>query len=109
MLTDRIQTTTTASTASIVNNGSASGTTGGAAYLQVFDVGSSGTVTVYVHESSTGAFAGEESTTCNFAAASSSETQRSSITSSMYQYVRCGWSITATTAQFAVALHGDGW
>ena len=49
---------------------------GGAGYAQIFTVGSSGTLTLTMETSSTGAFAGEEATTATFLAASSSEAQR---------------------------------
>jgi len=86
-----------------INNGSASATTGGAAYLQVFSVGA-GTLTVTVQTSSTGAFGGEQATTATFTAASTSGTQRVAITSQIYQYARAAWVSTVSTASFALAL-----
>ena len=85
-----------------VNFNSASGTTGGAAYLQVFSV-AGGTLTTRIETSSTGAFAGEEATTAQFASASTSGTQRVNITSQFYQYARVSWIGPASS--FAIALN----
>ena len=111
MLTSGIATGATATTAGpIVDMKSTSATTGGAAYAQITHVGSTGPVTLIVQQSSTGAFALEETTLCTFTAASSAEAQRIAFTSQAFQYVRYKISaITATTASYAVALHGDSW
>ena len=106
MLTAGIQTVAGASTAqgSAVSNGTASGTTGGAAYLQVFPFTTGGTLTVSIRDSSTGAFAGEQTTTCTFAAASSSETQRVAITSQIKAYAQASWVGATSTSYFALCL-----
>lgn len=106
MLTAGIYTTGVASTGdgTSVNLVSASGTTGGAGYLHVFSV-TGGTLTVHIETSSTGAFGGEEATTCTFTAASSSEAQRVAITSQYYQYARVSWVGATSTASFACAIN----
>lgn len=88
-----------------VDNGSASGTTGGAAYLQVITINStSGTLTVKVETSATGAFAGEEATTATFAVASTAGTERVAITSQITEYARASWIDAGSTCEIAVAL-----
>jgi len=109
LLSEGLQAVGVASTGdgTAINNASASATTGGAAYLQVMSI-VGGILTVHVEQSSTGAFALEEATTCTFAAASSSETQRIAITSQIEQYARVSWAATpastASTASFVMAL-----
>lgn len=109
MLTAGIYTVAASSTgdyASSVNNGSASATTGGAAYLQIMSITSTaGTLTVHIEQSATGAFAGEETTTCTFAAASTTGTQRIALTSQIAAYGRVSWANAgAATCSFACAL-----
>jgi len=108
LLTDGIYTTGIASTGdgTALNCLSASATTGGTAYLQAFSV-VGGTLTVHIEDSATGAFGGEETTTCTFAAASSSEAQHIRLTSQIQQYARVSWIGATSTASFAVALHRD--
>jgi len=105
MLTAGKQTVAAGSTAqgTSVDNNSDSGTTGGAAYLQVFSV-IGGTLTVSVRQSSTGAFAGEQTTTATFAAASTNITQRVAVTSQIYRYAQASWVGATSTSQFALAL-----
>ena len=105
LLTTGKQTIVASGQGSSVNNGSASATTGGAAYLQIFSVSTGGTLTVSVQDSNTGAFAGEQTTTCTFAAASTSGTQRIGITSQIQQYTRAVWVDTTSTCTFALALN----
>jgi hypothetical protein len=81
----------------------ASGTTGGAVYLQVFSV-VGGTLTVSLQTSSTGAWAGEQATTATFAAASTSGTQRIGLTSQISRYARAAWAGATSTSQFAESL-----
>jgi hypothetical protein len=106
MLTAGIQTVAAASTGqgSAVSNGSASATTGGAAYLQTFARTAGGTLTVSVQQSTTGAFAGEQATTCTFAASSTAETQRVAITAQITQYARAAWVGATSTSYFALCL-----
>jgi hypothetical protein len=87
-----------------VNLNSASGTTGGAAYIQVFSV-TGGTLTTRIETSSTGAYAGEEATTATFAAASTNGCQRVAISSQFYQYARASWIGATSTASFAIAIN----
>lgn len=107
-LTAGIQTVAASSTGQgvAVNNLSASGTTGGAAYLHVFGSSTGGILTVSIRQSSTGAFAGEQTTTCTFAAASTGA-QRAAITSQILQYTQAVWSNTAAISQFALLLSRD--
>jgi len=110
MLTSGIATATATTNGTIINLAGSSATTGGAGYAQITHVGSTGPMTLLIEHSSTGAFAGEETTLVTFAAASSSEAQRVAFTSQAFQYLRYTVSaITATTASYAVALHGDSW
>jgi hypothetical protein len=106
MLTAGIQTVAGASTSqgSGVSNGSASATTGGAAYLQTFARTAGGTLTVSVQQSTTGAFAGEQATTCTFAASSTAETQRVAISTQITQYARAAWVGATSTSYFALCL-----
>ena len=111
MLTDRIETSTSnATVGSTVDMKSASATTGGAGYAQITNVGSTGNATLKIQQSSTGAFAGEQTDLVTFTGASSSETQRIAFTSQAFQYVRYAFTgLTATTCSYAIALHGNGW
>jgi len=106
LLSTGLQSVGVASTGSgaSVDFSSDAATTGGAAYLQVTAVGS-GTLTVTVQTSSTGAFAGEQATSATFAAASSSEAQRVSISGTFGRYARSTWVSSVSTASFVCALH----
>lgn len=105
MLTAGIQSVGVASTGTGTSiDQVSSNATGGAAYLQVFTI-VSGTLTVKVQTSSTGAWAGEQATTASFSAASSSEAQRVAITGTIERYVRTSWVDTGSTATFALALN----
>lgn len=106
LLTAGIQTVAAASTGqgTQVDHGSASGTTGGAAYLQVFSVVTPGTLTVSLQTSSTGAWAGEQATSATFAAASTNGTERVALSSQLNRYARAAWVNTASTASFALSL-----
>ena len=98
----------TNTTASSVVDNSTSTLIGGAAYLQMFACGSSGTITLSVLSSSTGTFAGEEATTATFATVSSSGTpgtQRIAISGTIQRYAIMASSIVgATTATYAIGL-----
>jgi len=87
-----------------VDNEAASGTTGGAAYLQVLSLTGPGTLTISVQQSSTDAWAGEQTTTASFAAASSTETQRVAISSQILRYSRAAWVSTASTGIIGLSL-----
>lgn len=79
----------------------------GAAYFQFFGSSTGGSVTVSIQSSSTGAFAGEQNTTCTFAATSdwkTGSTQRVAISTTIHQYARCAWTDTASGSTIAVAL-----
>jgi len=105
LLTDGKQTIAAASTGqgASVDNTAASGTTGGAAYLQVLSM--TGTsLTVSVQQSSTDAWAGEQTTSATFAAASSTETQRVAISSQLLRYTRAAWVNAASSCTMALSL-----
>lgn len=95
-------------TATAFNNGAATlSSSRGAGYLQFFGSSTGGSVTVSIQTSSTGAFAGEQSTTCTFAATSdwtTGSTQRVAISTTIHQYARCAWTNTSSTCNIAVAL-----
>lgn len=102
MLTAGKETVTGSGSLNIVNCGSPSATTGGAAYLQIFTI-NVGTLQVSCYHSSTGAWVGEESVLVAFTLASTAGTERMAITSQIKQYVNTMYS-SGSTASFAVAL-----
>ncbi len=78
---------------------------GGTGYLQVFNCGSSGDITVSIRTSSTGLFAGEQATTATFATVSTSGAKRVAITGTIERYTMVAGSVPAgSTATFAVGL-----
>ncbi len=109
MLTTGIQAVISNSTfqyLTAVNAGSASGTTGGAGYLQVMSV--VGTpLAVIISHSSTGAYAGEQTNIIAFISASTSGGQRIATSSQIQPYTRIAYSVATGTGgacTFAVAL-----
>ena len=81
---------------------------GGTAYAQVFGVSTAGTLTLSIRSSSTGAFAGEQLTTCTFATVSSAGAPTGQwvaiAAGTIERYTQAAWTITGSTATFAVAL-----
>ncbi len=79
---------------------------GGTAYAQTFGV-STGTLTLSIQDSATGAFAGEQTTTCSFTTTSTAgapTAERKAISGTINRYTRAAWAITVSTCTFAVAL-----
>ncbi len=79
---------------------------GGAGYTQIFGV-STGALILSIQDSATGAFAGEQTTTCTFASVSTAgvpTAQRVAISGTISRYTRAAWVITGSTCSFAVAL-----
>ncbi len=92
----------TSSTAATIVDNSTSTPIGGAGYLQVFNVIT--TLGVRILTSSTGAFAGEQTTTCSFTTASGAETQRVAVTGTIERYATLALTVAGLYPTFAVGL-----